>query len=77
MGVTINIKINNITTALERTAALATGGAFHWYQIFTLDSAIVEVQKAEWYLDITLEWVETACLVILHALLLIVFGIYL
>ena len=34
-------------TALERTAALATGGlnAFYWYQIFALDSAVVEVQE--------------------------------
>ena len=39
---------NNRTTALERTAAQATGGglnAFYWYQIFALDSAVVEVQK--------------------------------
>ena len=39
---------NNRTTALERTAASATGGlnAFYWYQIFALDSAVVEVQLA-------------------------------
>ena len=38
---------NNRTTALERTAAYATGGlnAFYWYQIFALDSAVVEVQE--------------------------------
>ena len=38
---------NNRTTTLERTAALATGGlnAFYWYQIFALDSAVVEVQE--------------------------------
>ena len=41
---------NNRTTALERTAALATGGggglnAFYWYQIFALDSAVVEEQE--------------------------------
>ena len=47
MGVTINKVNNNRTTALERTAAQATGGlnAFYWYQIFTLDSAAVEVQE--------------------------------
>ena len=41
-------QVNNIrTTALERSAALATGGlnAFYWYQIFALDSAAVEVQE--------------------------------
>ena len=38
---------NNRTTALEWTAAKATGGlnAFYWYQIFALDSAVVEAQK--------------------------------
>ena len=39
---------NNRTTALERTAASATGGsfnAFYWCQIFALDSADVEAQK--------------------------------
>ena len=38
---------NNRTTALERTAVKATGGlnAFYWYQIFALDSAVVEVQE--------------------------------
>ena len=38
---------NNITTALEWKAAKATGGlnVFHWYQIFALDSAVVEAQK--------------------------------
>ena len=38
---------NNRTTALERTAAQASGGlnAFYWYQIFALDSAVVEVQE--------------------------------
>ena len=38
---------NNRTTALERTAARATGGlnAFYWCQIFALDSAVVEVQE--------------------------------
>ena len=41
---------NNRTIALERTAAKATGGgggglnAFYWYQIFALDSAVVEAQ---------------------------------
>ena len=43
---------DNRTTALERTAAKATWGlnAFYWYQIFTLDSAVVEAQKclAHW-----------------------------
>ena len=36
---------NNRTTNLEWTAALATGGlnAFYWYQIFVLDSAVVEL----------------------------------
>ena len=44
MAVTIN---NKRTTALERTAAKATGGlnAFYWYQIYTIESAVVEVQK--------------------------------
>ena len=41
MGVLI---INNRTTALERTAALAKGvgglNAFYWYQMFALDSAV-------------------------------------
>ena len=43
---------NNRATTLERTAALATevgggGGltAFYWYQIFALDSTVVEAQK--------------------------------
>ena len=38
---------NNIITALGRTAANATGGlrAFYWYQIFTLDSTVVETQN--------------------------------
>ena len=38
---------NKRTTALERTAAQATGGrnAFHWYQIFAPDSAAAEVQE--------------------------------
>ena len=40
---------NNRTTALERTAAEATagggGGMGYWYQIFALDSAVVEVQN--------------------------------
>ena len=42
MGVTINN--NNRTTALERHRG---GGlnAFYWYQIFALDSAVVEVQE--------------------------------
>ena len=43
MGVTIN----NKTAALDRTAALATGGgliAFYWYQSSAHDSAVVEVQ---------------------------------
>ena len=41
MGVTIN---NNRTTALAQTVAKASGGlnAFYWYQIFALDSALVE-----------------------------------
>ena len=45
-------KVNNSrSTALERTAAQATGGvggglnALYWYQIFALDSAVVEVQE--------------------------------
>ena len=44
MGVTIK---NKRTTTLERTAAKAPGGinAFYWYQIFALDSAVVEAQK--------------------------------
>ena len=51
MGVTTNKKRinNNRTIALEQTAALATGGggsnAFYWYQIFALDSAVIEAQK--------------------------------
>ena len=38
---------NNRATALERTAANAPGGlnAFYWYQIFTLDSTVVQAQK--------------------------------
>ena len=37
---------NNRTTALERTAAQVTGGwGGYWYQIFALNSAVVEVQK--------------------------------
>ena len=38
---------NNRTTALERTAAQATGGlnALHWYQIFAPDPATAEVQE--------------------------------
>ena len=42
------LRINqNRTTALERTSANATRGlnAFYWYQIFSLDSAVVEAQK--------------------------------
>ena len=47
MGVTIK---NNSTTALEWTAAKATGGGgglnvFYWYQIIAIDSAVVEAQK--------------------------------
>ena len=40
-------QVNNRTSALERTAALATGGlnAFYWYQSFALISAVVEVQE--------------------------------
>ena len=50
MGVTIN---NNRTTALEQTAAKATWGGlnlFYWYQIFDLDSAVVEAKifKLAW-----------------------------
>ena len=48
MGVTINKVNKNRTTVLERTAAQGTGGglnAFYWYQIFALDSAVVEVQE--------------------------------
>ena len=33
---------NNRTTALERTGTL---NAFYWYQIFALDSAVVEIQE--------------------------------
>ena len=39
---------NNRATALERKVVQATGGdlnAFYWYQIFALDSAVVEVQE--------------------------------
>ena len=38
---------NNRTTALQRTAAYDTGGlnAFYWYQIFALNSAVVEVEE--------------------------------
>ena len=42
---------SNITTALERTAVKATGGrggglnAYYWYQIFALDSVVVEAQN--------------------------------
>ena len=38
---------NNRTSAIERTATQATGGlnAVYWYQIFALDSAVVEVQE--------------------------------
>ena len=37
---------NNRITALERTVALATGlNAFYLYQIFALDSAVIEVQE--------------------------------
>ena len=51
MGVTIIQQINNNrTNTLERTAAksiLGGGGlnASHLYQIFALDSAVVEAQK--------------------------------
>ena len=48
MGVTINKKVNNNrTTALERQQPKPPGGlnAFYWYQIFALDSAVVEVQE--------------------------------
>ena len=48
MGVTINKKVNNSrTTALERKQPKPPGGlnAFYWYQIFALDSAVVEVQE--------------------------------
>ena len=41
MGVTIN---NNRTTALA-TGGGGGGGAFYWYQIFSLDSAVDEVQE--------------------------------
>ena len=40
-------RFNNNFTALKRTAAYATVGLkciFYWYQIFALDSAIVEAQ---------------------------------
>ena len=43
-------QINNTRSkALERTAAKTTGGlnAFYWYQIFALDSAVVEAQKMD------------------------------
>ena len=38
---------NNRTTALERTAAEATGElkCIFWYQIFALDFDVVEVQE--------------------------------
>ena len=38
---------NNNPTTLEQTAASATGclNAFYWYQIFALDSAVVEEQN--------------------------------
>ena len=48
MRVTIKQQVNNNrTTALERTADLATGGlnAFYGYQIFALNSAVDEVQE--------------------------------
>ena len=40
---------NNRTTALQWTAAKATGtlNAFYWYQIIPLDSAVVEAQKCK------------------------------
>ena len=42
-------QVNTRTTALERTAAYATGGgdlnAFYWYQIFAIASALVKVQE--------------------------------
>ena len=46
MGVTIDKKSTTTATALERTAAKATGSlnAFYWYQIFVLDAIVVEVQ---------------------------------
>ena len=49
MGVVINNgSTANRTTALEWTAAKATWrpvNAFYWYQIFDLDSAVVEAQN--------------------------------
>ena len=38
---------NHGTTALERTAALTTGGlnTFYWYQILALDSVVVKTQN--------------------------------
>ena len=44
---TMGVAINNKSTALERTTTKATGdlNAFFWYQIFTLDSAVVVAQK--------------------------------
>ena len=49
---TMGVSNNIITTALERTAAKATGGvgglnAFYWYQIFARDSAVVDSQNVK------------------------------
>ena len=55
MGVTINKKVNN-RTHLRTDSSLRHGGwrgglnAFYWYQIFALDSAVVELQEMfYWY----------------------------
>ena len=46
MGVTINNESTD-QPDLGQTAALVTGGsnAFYWYQIFALDSAVVDVPE--------------------------------
>ena len=48
MGVTIN----NESTTAEPTATKATEGlnAFYWFQIFALDSSVIEAQ------DVKLTW---------------------
>ena len=44
---TMGLTNNNRTTALGRTAVKATGGlnSFYWYQIFALESAVIEARK--------------------------------
>ena len=47
MGIRITKVNNNKTAALEEKQPEPLGGlnAFYWYQIFALDSAVVEVQE--------------------------------